>query len=137
MTKEINGKITLLLNSEGLHLELYDADSNIKFVEVRLNQEQTCQALSRLAYTDCQKMTINNLEYVGKTRISEPLVFEIDDVGFSDRKEIAKQKAIELCGDEWTPDLYFDSQNSFSFNHETQKYTCRTRKMKWIDKDAS
>ena len=49
----VNGGITLLFNSDGLHIQLHDKDSCITFADVQLTQKQTCQAMARLSRLDC------------------------------------------------------------------------------------
>ena len=127
-----DGKITLLFSHDGCEIELTDWSSTITFAKVKLNQKQTCQALSRLCDTSCV-IEVNNLDKVGKKRIQEELIIELPkETRWDEEVKTAKKLAIKATENtEWKPSLSFDSQDSF-FTKDGKKYA-RTRKLKWID----
>ena len=130
---KINGKITLLFNEDGLNIEVHDDDAVITFLEIQLNQKQTCQALSRLSYTECQEVEVRNLDHVGKIRERQGFIFEMPKSDWNTRQEIAANKALELCPEGWIPDIYFGSQDSF-FAENNVEYA-RTSMSRWIERD--
>jgi hypothetical protein len=123
-----DGRITMLFNEEGLHIDLFDSLS-LRFCAIHLNKEQVCQALSRLAFTHCD-IEVQKLENVGKQMIHEYLVFEVSK--YHDVEEACKI-ARELCTGGWVPDLSFNSQDSF-FSKDGKNYA-RTIRRKWVAKN--
>ena len=126
------GRISILFSDEGLKIELEDSDAVIRFAEIKLNPEQTCQALSRLSGTHCN-IEVVGLDKVGKKREHKDLVFPIPkDAGYGDqRRTIASDLALKACPEGWTPSLYFGSQNSF-FQDEDGNYMARCTIMRWV-----
>ena len=122
-----DAKISILFSEEGLHIKLYDNESVIKFCNIRLNKEQTCEALARMFHTPCT-MEVFELENVGKRRVSQPLEFEIHD---RYDKELLEGLAKECCPEGWTPNLSFNSQGSFYRKNDIQ--WARTICYKWVD----
>lgn len=131
------GRITLLFSEEGLRVELIDRLSGITFVRVKLNQEQTCQAMSRLAHTHCD-IEVFGLEVVGKCLEIKDLTFPIGNVDYYDRKKVAIEKALEFCPEGWVPDEYYGSKGSFydKKDKDGNKITwARTHIRRWVDKE--
>lgn len=127
---EIQGAITILFSADGLKISVKDRDSSITFAEIKLNQEQTCQAMSRLAQTDC-RITVREIEKVGKKMEHQEFVFEIPKGnGQKNRKKEIEEKCLQDCPDGWKPDLYFNSHNSF-FTKDGKKYA-RTTMRRWV-----
>ena len=113
--KNINASITLLFSHDGATLELHDDDASITFVRLKMNQKQTCQMLSRLGNTHTVECLIAGTDNLGKKIEVDTLELEMPDkVPFGKEKEIAIELAKANCPDGWTPDLYFNSQKSFS-----------------------
>ena len=111
---EINCKITILINSDGMTIELYDDDANIRFVELNLTNNQSMQALSRLSHTEVNYCTVRGLDKLGKNRESKELIFKMpDDKWSKERKDIARKLALEQSPEGWKPSMHFGSQNSF------------------------
>lgn len=130
---KIKGEITLLFNEEGLHIELRDEKASIKFADIKLNQEQTCQALSRLAMTDCE-IEVQMLENVGKEMEDQLITFPLPkEVDYSNRKEIARKEADRICQEGfkgWISDGNFSSRGSFLI--KDGKEYAQTRIKRWI-----
>jgi len=134
--QKINAQISLLFNREGLHLQVFDNDANVQFLEIYLNQDQTCDALSRLARTKCMKCEVNHLDKVGLVREMEKLEFEIPSDSYLEnrnRHNTACEIAKKVCPKGWTPELYFDSQDSFFF--KDNKTFAKTSRYRWVKKD--
>jgi hypothetical protein len=131
---KLKGLATLLFNSDGLHLTIEDDNSGIDFVEIRFNEKQTCQLLSRLSSVSCD-MEIKNIEKVGKKMEISQIEFEVPEkLSYENEKEVAYEKAKEYClrncESGWIPDDYFGSQGSF-FSKEGRYYArCTIRR--WI-----
>ena len=110
-----------------------DADSGITFATVNLNQEQTCQSLSRLSNTHCV-IEVFGLENVGKLQEHEEFVFEIPKEIFKTQSTPLNQACLKelkkLGMEEWKPDNYYGSQNSF-FDKGDKRYA-RTIIRRWI-----
>ena len=107
------GKITLLFEHENLIIELIDGLSSTHFAKVRLSAKQTMKAFSRLGYCPCE-ITVRNLDKVGKRMKHKKLEFEIPRDTESREKDAVKL-AKAHCPVGWTPDLYFNSQDSFFY----------------------
>ncbi len=60
-----NTKIDILFNRDGLSINLYDVASSLPIAEIKLNKEQTLEALSRTSHTYCEMKT-SNLDKIGK-----------------------------------------------------------------------
>jgi len=117
---KINATITLLFNSEGLHIELHDEASCITFLDVRMSQEQTLQAMSRLSHTHCD-CEVFQLDLVGKQRYDNILEFPMPKHDYKNRDKIATEAAHKACPQGWVSSDYFGSQNSF-FYKDNQEY---------------
>lgn len=130
---KINAKISILFSREGLRIEVYDEKARIQFLEVSLNEQQTCEALSRLANTECTA-EVYDLDKVGKIRESLPFEFEMPEgVLHQQKKDIACAVADRLCPEDWTPSNYYGSQNSF-FKRDGKEYA-RTTIYRWVSED--
>lgn len=125
-----NGRITMLLNDDGLSIELIDDNASITFARVKLNRGQTCQALSRLAYTHCTKMEVRGLDRVGKKMEHKTLEFVMPDCSWADKRQIAELEAKKQCPKGWVCSDYFGSQNSF-FRKDSVEYA-RTTIRRWV-----
>lgn len=125
-----NAAITVLLNYDGMKIELHDKNSMIMFARVELNQEQTCQALGRLSYVPC-KAEVFGLDVINKRMEHTYLEFAMPDgAGFHD-KGAAEAECMQRCPAGWTPDAYFDSQGSF-FDRDGKPWArCIIRR--WVD----
>ena len=123
-------RITFLFNDEGARLELIDNDSN-SLIQVKLNQKQVCQMLSRLGYTECESMEIYNLDYFGKKMENQKFEFELPSTSsYEDEKRIAIQMVDDECPSGWEADHYFSSQDSF-FTRDGKKWArCTIRR--WV-----
>ena len=112
----IDVKVTILLDEAGLRIQLTDANSGVRFCNVKLHPKAACAAMGRLSQTP-GKAEIYGLENVGKYLIFETLIFEMPehdeyDCG-EDTREIAAREAERLCPEGWTPDKSFNSQDTF------------------------
>lgn len=138
---KINAQITLLFNQDGLSLRVYDDDAAITFIELNLNQEQTCQALSRLSHTHVANAKVMDLDKVGKKMLMDAISFELPGIkSYSkNRKEIAAiagQQYLDSTGQKangWVLSNSFNSQGSFTYKGETVIAHATIRK--WVDKE--
>ena len=127
---KIVGQISILFDHDGLSIELVDKNASTVFAQIRLNEKQTCQALSRLGYTRC-KIDVRGLEKIGKKHEHKPLEFMMpNNISFGKRNDVAKLRCGEDCPDGWTPDLTFNSQNSFFKKGDTD--WARTTIRRWV-----
>ena len=127
----IEGRITILFNEDGMDIELSDVASSIRFADIHLNPKQTCQALSRLGETPCEKMEVYGLDVIGKKQEHKSFEFEVpyEYTTYSKREEV-KRIAKLKCPKGWIPDMYFNSQNSFF--KKNNKYYARTVMRRWV-----
>ena len=127
----INGSVTILFERDGMTIKVHDEDASIEFLEIRLNQEQTCQALGRLGNTECESMTVRALHRVGKKMEHESFDFPMPCSLFDSRcKEIAVAECKRVCPEGWEPDTHFGSQNSF-FKKDDKPWA-RTTIRRWV-----
>lgn len=130
---KIQGKITILFDRDGLKIEVYDDAAKIKFLTVQLDQEQTCEALARIANTPCAIEAVG-LKNVGKVRESQAFEFPMPEMKGQTqpgRKEVAEELIKELCPEGWTPSTYFGSKDSF-YTRDGKDYA-RTTIFRWIE----
>lgn len=112
---ELEGRITILVDGNKTTVELRDEASRVRFARVELTPSEFCQLLSRTVEVDC-KIEIAGLEKIGKKLTVDHLIFEMpEDSERSNREEIARRLAVELCPEGWTPDPYFESRDSFLY----------------------
>lgn len=128
---KINGKISLLFNSDGLHLEVTDDDAGIRFLEIYLDTEQTCQALSRVARTKCKSVEVSGLGNVGKKLEHQTYIFKMPPHNYTTRDQVAFDEAQRTCPEGWTPDRYFGSQGSFFREDGVEMARCTIRR--WVE----
>ena len=113
-----DARITMLFNPYGATIEIEDGNANTTIVSVTLNQEELCKILSRQGSVSCECET-GNLSRVGKTHENKSFEFELPEEidRFSDKKGklslICKETLIAQNMEEWIPDNYYSSQNSF------------------------
>ena len=117
-------------------IEIYDEDANIKFLEIKLTNDQFVSALSRLAHTPVQKCIVKDLEHVGKKRLLKDLVFEVDrellSFNLKERNVHLSELAQEAADPGWTSINYFSSQRSISIIGD--KKIVRTSQYKYVAK---
>lgn len=131
---EIQAAITILFDDNGLNIEVEDRISGQMFLKIRLNQKQTCQALSRLAYTHCQKAEVFYLERIGKKMEMADLQFQMPpgSAEYGDgRKEAAAKEALRVAPKGWTPSTYFGSQDSYFY--KDGELWARTTIRRWVE----
>jgi len=130
---EIEGTITFLVSrGNRTTIEIHDSKASVKFVEVTLTNDQLASALSRIGYTDCEKIIVHGLHNVGKIRVIENLDFEMPKNRYRD-KELARKMANSKCPEGWKEDTYFGSQDSF-YTKDGRAYA-RTSIVKWIERE--
>jgi hypothetical protein len=130
----INAEVTILFDHDGLKIEVNDVDAGISFLELRLNQEQTCRALSRSSNTTCELAEVWGLEHVGKTREHEMFEFQLPagtDL-YNRDKRAAITEIDRVCPLGWKADHHFSSQGSF-FTKDDQPWA-RTTIRRWVEK---
>ena len=124
-----NGKITILAEKKGVFIELYDSDSCISFIDIKLTSEQFTTALSRMGHTPCT-IEYRGLDLIGKRMYHKDFEFEMPvDYDSTYRDEIVVSRAKKLCPEGWEPDLSFSSRDSF-FIKDGKSYA-RTTIRKW------
>ena len=131
----INAQIDLLFSEKGLDIRLRDQEAGVLFAELHLNQEQTCQAMSRLSGTHVEKCEIRGLNRVGKKIEIDSLEFPMPkNVEFKNRAKVAYEIAKEKCDEGWVPDAYFGSQDSFSTDKNNTLIAKATIR-RWVEKE--
>lgn len=128
-----NGAITILVGEDGATIRLHDKDASVAFAEVKLNSQQFCQAMGRLALTECE-IEVFGLKKVGKKMEHKKMEFEIGDFDGVTRKGAAQKKALEIIPDGWVSDQYFGSQDSFFWRDD--KEWARVTIRRWVDEDS-
>jgi hypothetical protein len=133
---KINGKITILSSEDGVSIEVYDWDSTNTFCRIFLTPAQFCQAMSRLAHTEC-KTEVFDLDIVGKKMEHKEniidLGFEYEKVKWGEERiKYAKKTAKEQCPVGWISDGSFRSQGSFF--EKDGKYFARDIIRRWVDR---
>ena len=131
---KVNAKITMLFSEKGLTIEILDDDSRTRFLEVSLSPEEVCQAFSRLSQTTVTKCEVHGLDKIGLMHENKVFEFPFDWKNtHDDRKKVAAELAIKYCPAGWTPDKYFNSQDSFYFVGDKSYARCTIRR--WVKKE--
>lgn len=128
----MKGKISILFSENGLRIEIQDPLSGISFVEAKLNTKQTCQALSRPCYIDCE-LDVGGLDVVGKKREHKEFVFEMPEADYESRGKVAIATANALLKNNpegWVPQNYYGAKDSF-FTKDGKSYA-RTLILRWV-----
>ena len=116
-------RITILINREYTVIELHEHQSNVMFCRIRITPEQLSAALSRHGRVECS-IDVDGLDKLGKVHENKSFEFEINDN--IQRKDIIYLNDLCLKAlkknnmSEWTPDLYYNSQDSFFKKDEKQ-----------------
>ncbi len=132
--KLTDGRITILVSERGTTIEIIDSNASTTFCRVQLTPEQFSMALGRLSHTKCD-VEVVALDRVGKIHENERFTFEIPKEFKTSAKskelyELAKKCLMDSNMQEWTPDEYFGSQNSF---HEKDgKHYANATIRRWI-----
>lgn len=126
-----DGRVTILFDEKGMEIEIVDNASSTTFVTVKLNPQQTVQALGRLGRTTCE-LEVFGLDRVGKKMVMEPFEFELSDekLASSQHKEQLSEIANKLIPEGWFCDNYYSSQGSF-FKKDGKQWA-RTTIRQWI-----
>lgn len=132
---KINAEITILFSDDGLSIEITDSDAFVSFCELNLNQEQTCKALSRLGNCSVVKCDVRGLDRIGKILETDKLDFSLGDCSCTKLRETAIRLVHENCPEGWTPDCWFDSQDSIYI--ENGMYRARTTIRRWVEKEQT
>lgn len=128
---KINAKISILFANDGLSIEVYDEQARVEFLSIRLNKKQACEAMSRVAHTECTA-EVRGLDKVGKVREAQRLEFEMPgNVSWQKSKEVAAETAKKLCPPGWTVSTYFGSKDSF-FKRDGKDYA-QTTIYRWVE----
>jgi len=111
--------ITFLVNSDSTTIELIDNISHTTFVRMELTPEQLSSALSRLSNTRC-KVHVRGLNRLGKKHENKYFEFKLPkelamDRYSNDFKLKLGEYCNKICPEGWTPDNYFNSQDSIFY----------------------
>lgn len=126
---KLKGEISIMFDHDGLSIEITDPLSSTAFCKIRLNQEQTCKALSRLGHTDCE-MELRGHERVGKKMEWKTLEFAMPEGSAYHDKKAAEETAKTACPEGWEMSSYFGSQESFFM--QDGKQMARTTIRRWV-----
>lgn len=114
MTELKEAAITFLVSRDKITFEVYDKSSCRTFLRIEMNPEQLCSALGRLAFTPVDSCWVGDLDRINKQMESKPLRFPLPkDTRWQDQKAVAQVEVFNHCPNGWTPDTWFDGQNSF------------------------
>jgi len=137
---KIEGRINILGSEDGVSIEIFDHKAVIKLCEIVLSAEEFCAAaLGRMSRLECE-VEVPAPELIGKERESKVVSFVLPEqsvwkekYGTYDRCEVAKHTGFVMCPKGWTPDLYFNSRDSFTV--EGAKITAHMNIYKWHSKE--
>jgi hypothetical protein len=127
---KIDAKISLLFGEDGLRIELVDEKSGVAFFRGKINAEQTCQALSRLARVPIESADVHGLDVVGKTRESKTITAIMPKSAPND-KAAARVSAASACPEGWAVSDNFSSQGTFFSEHGVP--FVRFNVVRWIE----
>jgi hypothetical protein len=132
-----NGSLTIFAHKEHVEITVTDENSHVDLVKVNMTPANFCAALGRLANVRAKLEVSDRLDIIGKmhevAEITFPLPKSVDSMRSPERDEAAKKAAIEYCKKhrkDWTPDLYFHSQNSYFYDDKGGLWA-RTHIRRW------
>lgn len=128
---KLKGKITILVGRERTTIEIRDDLSSENIVEVELTPEQLSEALSRMMYTECTiNSTCQHPERIGKKMITKRITVRLHESVNTYTQERLRVIADKNCPEDYVPDYYFNSQNTFTYEGDKLylNYTVRTWK---------
>lgn len=121
------------LSNNTIRLSIQDDLSRTEFVELTLSFEEFAKCVTG-CYVNCE-MEVYKLERVGKKQEMDTFTFKIS----KQDKEAARTLALALCPEGWTPDLGFNSQDSFKYVATSEgsafasHYIAKTTIRRWVD----
>lgn len=117
--KKLAGKLTISRPSSGderfIRIAIRDELSRSRFVEFEVSLENFALALTGLSEVQ-GKMTVENLENVGKVRVVETRSIECPLKSFSPREDFEKWLRENAQESGWIIDSYLRSQSSVERN---------------------
>lgn len=132
--KKIAARFGILANDGMVEISFQDDLAINSEIYIKIPYRDFLDAIGgRIVGRKCEVEFIN-LQYIGKIRESQTIEFKISDTSIygDNRKELAKEKAAEICPAGWEPVLYFGSQDSFFY--KDKELWGRTNILRWIDK---
>lgn len=126
---KIEGRISILVGTDSTTIQIKDHNASTRFLEITLSPDQLCACLSRQADVICE-LEVRGLERVGKKHENKTFEFKkpsgIKTHGNSrEEVDILHAAAIEALKEsnmnDWIPDKYFGSQNTF-FRKENEDW---------------
>ena len=128
----IDGRVSVRFRDTEMIIELHDADSNMRFAEVKLSPEQAMQVMSGVRMTECT-MRVCGLELVGKRMEQDTMVVEVPDricLG-DERKKAAEEAVLAVLPDGWELFDSFSSKGSF-FRRGGRRFV-RANIRRWVN----
>jgi len=113
---ELDLNLTILGDEKGVHIDIYDSDAGICFLQIKLTPEDF---LGLTLGRNAQRQVtgeFHSVHRVGKQLKIDHITFRIpDSIDYKERENIAYAAALthSACQQGWIPDKYFGSQNSF------------------------
>lgn len=112
----IDGRVSLLVSSEGATLEVHDANASCVILRADFTPHEFCSMLGRIAMVKAD-LKIYDLSKVGKTHENKRFEFEIlDSLANSKNAAILKniaQSHLDAEGEGWVADSHFSSKDTF------------------------
>lgn len=129
---KIKAKMTLLLNADGLHLEIMDEASRVHFFEARVDPQSTMELLSRRGLVEVDA-EVRGLDKVGKQKESMEVTVRLPKgTKLEERKEVAQALAQEKCPKNWFVDDHLLGRGKFFYDGE--RFECaHVRISCWIE----
>jgi hypothetical protein len=104
-----------------ISITIQDENSLARFLDIKITAKDLMLALTNRADVE-MSFDVRALDNVGKHRILKEIEFEIGNIDYSNRQDIAHRQALAECrGTIWIPSSYFGAQNSF-FERDGKKY---------------
>ena len=127
---KLQGRITLLIDSDETRIEIEDDNANTRFCKIILDPTQTIKLLSRQASVKCE-LEVKGIDRIGKTHENKD--FEFPVITDTSQGGLMHDCNIALFNDgmnEWVSDHYYNSQNTLFKKDEKQ--WARTTIRRWV-----
>jgi len=134
--EKINAKLSLCIQADEIYLTIFDDDSRIQFLKIRLTPEQTILLLANRGEVPAKEAVVLGLDKVGLCRETRAIEFPLpaQEGGFTNAK-LAKEIAAQFEPEGWVMDTSFGSQSSFK-TVKGVTYAC-THIHRWVKKPTT
>jgi len=130
---------------EVIEIVIGDNDASTQVARVMLSFSDFAKVLTGQGYIPCDiDVDFDHLSHVGMVKERITVTAEMDDTDWGDRNTVAGDAINDELKDinkgvkiPWVSTNSFNSQDSFTYNHDQSKHICKTQAVRWVPKEES